>query len=67
MAAADGAYVRLFSCGGYAWHEWLIVLTITVLLAGSGAWSVGTGQTWVRNVIMLAGGFATYRIGIAIA
>jgi len=66
VAAAGGAYVGLFSCGGYAWHQWLIIFTISALAVGAGASSAATSRKWVKTVIILAGVIATYRICIAV-
>jgi hypothetical protein len=67
VAAAGGAYVGLFSCGGYAWHQWLIVLTISALMIGAGLASAAIRRTWVITAILFAVVLATYRIFIAVA
>jgi hypothetical protein len=66
-AAGGGAFVGLFSCGGYVWQHSLVISTISVAAIVAGTSSVVVSRSWITTVLLLAGVFAIYRISIAVA
>jgi hypothetical protein len=67
VAALGGAYLGLFSCGGYVWHERMVLLGMAVPTIAAIALSASGTRFWVRALVLSLGVVLTYRVSIAIA
>jgi hypothetical protein len=67
VAAFGGAYIGLFSCGGYVWHEWMVLLGMAALTIVAIALSAPGTRFWATALVLSLGVILTYRVSIAIA
>jgi hypothetical protein len=67
VAASGGAYVGLFSCGGYIWHEWAILFLMAVLTIGAIGLSAARKRIMSRALVLSLAVILTYRLFIAVA
>src|SRR5471030_2234250 len=67
VAASGGAYVGLFSCGGYIWHEWVVLFLMAALTIGAIGWSAARTRILTRALVLSLAVILTYRLFIAVA
>jgi sorbitol-specific phosphotransferase system component IIC len=65
-AAIGGAYIGLFSCGGYVWRERVILVAIAVFTIAAIILAART-RIWRTALIFSLGVILTYRVFIGIA
>ena len=66
-AALGGAYIGLFSCGGYVWHELVVLVAIAALTAAAIIFAAARTRIWRTTLIFSLGVILTYRVFIGVA